>query len=162
MGAGISSPSRRPSASAGVRHMPEQNELPLTTAEPMTSPTARSPAMIPTATATPAPNDHMELGTHAEFLGIMKREEMLAAFFVHDDTGWRLKGHAREPFYRWLASWAMSLKRPSDLGYSDDGYALPPLEITASLVPTTFSRPASCSPRRSRALATGLRCAARR
>jgi hypothetical protein len=66
---------------------------------------------------------------------------MLAAFFVHDDTGWRLKGHAREPFYRWLASWGMSLQRPSDLGYSDDGYALPPLEITACLVPTTFTRP---------------------
>jgi hypothetical protein len=66
---------------------------------------------------------------------------MLAAFFVHDDEGWRLKGHAREPFYRWLASWGMSLKRPSDLGYADDGYALPPLEITASLVPTTFTRP---------------------
>ena len=92
-------------------------------------------------TATPAPNDIAELANHAEFLGIMKREEMLAAFFVHDDQGWRLKGHAREPFYRWLASWGMSLKRPSDLGYSDDGYALPPLEITATLVPTTFTRP---------------------
>ena len=92
-------------------------------------------------TATPAPNDIAELANHAEFLGVMKREEMLAAFFVHDDTGWRLKGHAREPFYRWLASWGMSLKRPSDLGYSDEGYALPPLEITASLVPTTFTRP---------------------
>lgn len=92
-------------------------------------------------TATPAPNDIAELANHAEFLGVMKREEMLAAFFVHDDTGWRLKGHAREPFYRWMASWGMSLKRPSDLGYSDDGYALPPLEITASLVPTTFTRP---------------------
>ncbi len=92
-------------------------------------------------TATPAPNDIAELANHAEFLGVMKREEMLAAFFVHDDQGWRLKGHARDPFFRWLASWAMSLKRPSDLGYSDDGYALPPLEITAGLVPTTFTRP---------------------
>ena len=92
-------------------------------------------------TATPAPNDIAELANHAEFLGVMKREEMLAAFFVHDDTGWRLKGHAREPFYRWMASWGMSLKRPSDLGYEDDGYALPPLEITACLVPTTFTRP---------------------
>jgi superfamily II DNA or RNA helicase len=92
-------------------------------------------------TATPAPNDIAELANHSEFLGIMKREEMLAAFFVHDDQGWRLKGHAREPFYRWLASWGMSLKRPSDLGYPDDGYALPPLEITARLVPTTFTRP---------------------
>jgi superfamily II DNA or RNA helicase len=92
------------------------------------------------ATATPAPNDIAELANHAEFLGIMKREEMLAAFFVHDDTGWRLKGHAREPFYRWLASWGMSLMRPSDLGYSDDGYELPPLEITATLVPTSWTR----------------------
>lgn len=92
-------------------------------------------------TATPAPNDIAELANHAEFLGIMTRSEMLAAFFVHDDTGWRLKGHAREPFYRWLASWGMSLKRPSDLGYADDGYALPGLEITACLVPTTFTRP---------------------
>lgn len=93
------------------------------------------------ATATPAPNDISELANHAEFLGVMKRAEMLAAFFVHDDQGWRLKGHAREPFYRWLASWGMSLTRPSDLGYPDDGYALPPLEITAVLVPTTFVRP---------------------
>jgi SNF2 family DNA or RNA helicase len=67
------------------------------------------------ATATPAPNDIAELANHAEFLGVMRREEMLAAFFVHDDQGWRLKGHAREPFYRWLASWGMSLTRPSDL-----------------------------------------------
>lgn len=92
-------------------------------------------------TATPAPNDIAEIANHAEFLGIMSRVEMLAAFFVHDDQGWRLKGHAREPFYRWLASWGMSLKRPSDLGYSDDGYVLPALEITAVLVPTTFVRP---------------------
>lgn len=93
------------------------------------------------ATATPAPNDIAELANHAEFLGVMKREEMLAAFFVHDDQGWRLKGHARAPFYRWLASWGMSLQRPSDLGYSDEGYALPPLEITAVLVPTDWARP---------------------
>lgn len=92
------------------------------------------------ATATPAPNDIAELANHAEFLGVMKREEMLAAFFVHDDQGWRLKGHARDPFYRWLASWGMSLQRPSDLGYPDDGYALPPLEITACLVPTAWTR----------------------
>lgn len=92
-------------------------------------------------TATPAPNDIAEIANHAEFLGIMKREEMLAAFFVHDDAGWRLKGHARDGFYQWLASWGMSLKRPSDLGYADDGYALPALEITAVLVPTAFVRP---------------------
>lgn len=79
--------------------------------------------------ATPAPNDTAELANHCEFLGIMTRPEMLATFFVHDETGWRLKGHAHEAFYRWLASWAMFLRRPSDLGFSDDGYLLPPLEI---------------------------------
>jgi superfamily II DNA or RNA helicase len=97
-------------------------------------------------TATPAPNDIAELANHAEFLGVMSRPEMLASFFVHDDQGWRLKGHAREPFYRWLASWGMSLKRPSDLGYSDDGYALPPLDITACLVPTSWTPPGQLFP----------------
>lgn len=81
-------------------------------------------------TATPAPNDIAEIANHAEFLGVMTRAEMLAAFFVHDDQGWRLKGHAEEAFYRWLASWGMAIRRPSDLGYSDDGYILPPLTIS--------------------------------
>lgn len=82
------------------------------------------------ATATPAPNDFMELGNHAEFLGIMSYTDMLATFFVHDggDTQkWRLKGHAENEFWRWMASWAVMLRKPSDLGYSDDGYDLPPL-----------------------------------
>jgi DNA modification methylase/superfamily II DNA or RNA helicase len=87
-------------------------------------------------TATPAPNDIAELANHAEFLGIMSRTEMLAMFFVHDDEGWRLKGHAEEPFYRWLASWGMSIRMPSDLGYDDDGYVLPPLNITSVYVKT--------------------------
>lgn len=91
--------------------------------------------------ATPAPNDIAELANHAEFLGVMTRADMLAAFFVHDDQGWRLKGHAREPFYRWLASWGMSLKRPSDLGYSDDGYILPELVIRPVIVVTEWKRP---------------------
>ncbi len=89
------------------------------------------------ATATPAPNDYTELGTHAEFLGICTQAEMLAEFFVHDggDTqSWRLKGHARAAFWRWVASWAALLRRPSDLGYSDDGYALPPLHIEHHVV----------------------------
>lgn len=89
-------------------------------------------------TATPAPNDIAELANHAEFLGILTRAEMLARFFVHDDKGWRLKGHAREPFYRWLASWGMSLKRPSDIGYSDDGYVLPPLSIEPVILPVDY------------------------
>ncbi len=89
-------------------------------------------------TATPAPNDIAELANHAEFLGIMSRVEMLSAFFVHDDAGWRLKGHARDAFYRWLASWGMSIKRPSDLGYSDAGYDLPGLAIERTILPTTY------------------------
>lgn len=80
-------------------------------------------------TATPAPNDIAEIANHAEFLGVMKRSDMLAAFFVHDDDGWRLKGHAQEPFYRWLASWSMAVRKPSDLGYDDEGYVLPGLNI---------------------------------
>lgn len=89
-------------------------------------------------TATPAPNDIAEMANHAEFLGVMTRVEMLSAFFVHDDAGWRLKRHAREPFYRWLASWAMSLTRPSDLGYSDDGYILPPLTVEPRFVRSDY------------------------
>lgn len=82
------------------------------------------------ATATPAPNDYMELGNHAEFLGVMSYTDMLATFFVHDggDTQkWRLKGHAEDEFWKWMCSWAVMLRKPSDLGYSDDGYDLPPL-----------------------------------
>jgi hypothetical protein len=82
------------------------------------------------ATATPAPNDFMELGNHAEFLGVMSFVEMLAMFFVHDGgetQKWRLKGHAESEFWRWMASWSVMLRRPSDLGYPDEGYALPPL-----------------------------------
>lgn len=81
--------------------------------------------------ATPAPNDHMELGTHSEFLGIMGRSEMLAMFFTHDggDTSkWRLKGHAESVFWKWVCSWAVMIQKPSDIGYSDDGYVLPPIQ----------------------------------
>ena len=80
-------------------------------------------------TATPAPNDVAEFANHAEFLGICTRQEMLSMFFVNDDDGWRLKGHARTEFYRWMASWAMMVKLPSDIGFNDDGYVLPKLTI---------------------------------
>lgn len=89
------------------------------------------------ATATPAPNDYTELGTHAEFLGICSRTEMLAEFFVHDGGStqdWRLKGHARGPFWRWVASWAALVQRPSDLGYDDGAYELPPLHVTVHTI----------------------------
>lgn len=82
------------------------------------------------SSATPAPNDVMELGTQAEFLGVMTRSEMLAMYFTHDggDTSkWRVKGHAQKAFWEWMASWAVMIRKPSDLGYSDDGFTLPPL-----------------------------------
>jgi superfamily II DNA or RNA helicase len=88
-------------------------------------------------TATPAPNDYMELGNHAEFLGIMSQQEMLSRWFVHDSANtadWRLKGHAVKPFWEWVASWAACVSMPSDLGYSDEGYKLPPLKITTHRV----------------------------
>ena len=81
------------------------------------------------ATATPAPNDYMELGNHAEFLGVMTATEMLSMFFVHDGgetQKWRLKGHARKEFWKWVCSWAVSMRKPSDIGYSDEGFVLPP------------------------------------
>ena len=88
-------------------------------------------------TATPAPNDHMELGNHAEFLGVMSRVEMLSMFFCHDggDTQeWRLKGHAVRAFWRWVCSWAVSIRKPSDLGYDDAGFSLPPLKVQERVV----------------------------
>ncbi len=85
-------------------------------------------------TATPAPNDVAELCNHAEFLGVMPRAEMLAAFFVHDEIGWRPKGHAIGPMYEWMATWSVALRRPSDAGYSDEGYDLPPLNIEAEVI----------------------------
>lgn len=94
------------------------------------------------ATATPAPNDFMELGNHAEFLGIMSYTDMLATFFTHDngDTQkWRLKGHAENEFWKWMASWAVMLRKPSDLGYSDDGYDLPPLTFTQHTVGVDYA-----------------------
>lgn len=90
-------------------------------------------------TATPAPNDTAELGNHAEFLGLMTRAEMLATFFVHDNRQWLLKGHARRPFFRWLASWGMTVRKPSDLGYEDGSFTLPPLDIREISVPTEWA-----------------------
>jgi hypothetical protein len=84
------------------------------------------------ATATPAPNDYTELGTHAEFLGVCTRAEMLSEFFCHDGGEtqvWRVKGHARQAFWRFVASWGALLRSPSDLGYDDGAYRLPPLTV---------------------------------
>lgn len=84
------------------------------------------------ATATPSPNDHMELGNHAEFLGIMRQQEMLSQWFINDTSTasqeWRLKGHAVEDFWQWVASWSRCATLPSDLGGDDDGYILPEID----------------------------------
>lgn len=111
-------------------------------------------------TATPAPNDQSEIGNHAEFLGVCTMQEMLAMFFIHankvteirvdekrilrkkhgNDKGqeWRLKYHARESFFRWMSSWGMFIRKPSDLGYEDDGYVLPELNIHPSFVDADY------------------------
>jgi DNA modification methylase/superfamily II DNA or RNA helicase len=111
-------------------------------------------------TATPAPNDQVEIGNHAEFLGICRTNEMLAMYFIHankvdyQDVGdgrvvkrkkkgslgqeWRLKNHAQEKFYHWLSTWAISLRYPSDLGYDDDGYILPKLNINPVFVDVDY------------------------
>lgn len=90
-------------------------------------------------TATPAPNDPEELTNQAEFLGHMSRAHMLAAYFVHDDQGWRLKGHARQPMLQWMAGWALAIRKPSDMGYPDDGYQLPGLKIIPELLPVNLT-----------------------
>lgn len=82
--------------------------------------------------ATPAPNDFMELGNHSEFLGVMSYFEMLATFFVHDGgdvSKWRLKGHAVDKFWDWIASWACVVPNPSVLGFKTERYTLPPLNV---------------------------------
>ena len=92
---------------------------------------ARTPYKL-ACTATPAPNDYMELGNHSEFLGVMTRAEMLAMFFVHDGgqtSKWRLKGHAEALYWQWMASWAVFMDNPATLGYTDEGYDLPPLHV---------------------------------
>ncbi|KKN56712.1 hypothetical protein LCGC14_0569410 [marine sediment metagenome] len=92
-------------------------------------------------TATPAPNDYMELGNHSEFLGVMTRTEMLAMFFINDsgEAGkWRLKGHVKDNlFWKWLSSWAVMLSMPSDLGYENGGFELPEIKYHECIIPTT-------------------------
>lgn len=94
-------------------------------------------------TATPAPNDRKELGNHAEFLGVMTLQEMLSEYFVHDSgktQQWRLKGHAEGHFWQWVASWGAMVTRPSDLGYDDAGYDLPPLRIFDHVIGATMAQ----------------------
>ena len=110
-------------------------------------------------TATPAPNDYIELGNHTEFLGICKMNEMLATFFINankehtieidgktyrrkgsnkNGTEWRLKHHAENAFFQWLASWAVTMTKPSDLGYADDGFILPALNINPIFIASDY------------------------
>jgi len=90
-------------------------------------------------TATPSPNDPMELGNHAEFLDVMSRNEMLAMYFVHDGgetSKWRIKGHAVKKFYQFVGSWAIMLSKPSDIGFDMPGYELPTLNILENQIVT--------------------------
>lgn len=102
------------------------------TREAVTSFMARIPYRL-LCTATAAPNDYVELGTSAEALGVMDRKHMLAQFFTHDGgetSKWALKGHAAKgAFWRWVSSWARAVRKPSDLGFQDDGFILPPLTV---------------------------------
>jgi len=103
-------------------------------------------------TATPAPNDYLELGNHAQFLGIMSWAEMAATFFVHDaqskdgtrghqSGAWRLKGHAQDEFWRWLVSWGVFIKHPSDIGFEETRFRLPELSIKDNVVPVDVATP---------------------
>lgn len=90
-------------------------------------------------TATPSPNDTTELCNHAEFLNVMTRTEMLAMYFVHDGgstSDWRLKGHAEQAFWDFVSMWAVMLNKPSDIHFSNDGYDLPPLNVTNEIIET--------------------------
>src|SRR3990167_1366667 len=100
-------------------------------------------------TATPAPNDFMELGNHAEFIGTMTRVEMLSMFFVHDGgetQKWRLKGHAQSDFWKWICSWAVMIRKPSNLGYEDGSFILPELLIHKQIVDTPHNGHATLFP----------------
>lgn len=99
-------------------------------------------------TATPSPNDVSELGNQVEFLGIMSRSEMLAKFFINDGKAgeWRLKGHAHKEFFRWMASWAVFIRRPSDIGFSDEGYELPELNIHPVYIDSDYIPPGEMFP----------------
>jgi len=91
--------------------------------------------------ATPSPNDYMELGNHSQFLGVMSYTEMLAKFFYHDASNtsqWKLKGHAENDFWKWICSWAVMIRKPSDIGFSDEGFELPELKINQVIIPTNI------------------------
>ena len=95
-------------------------------------------------TATPSPNDHMELGNQAEFLGVMSAVEMLAMFFVHDggDTSqWRLKGHGKTRFWEWMSKWSVCIRNPADLGFDGSAYILPGLQLHEHVIESPEALP---------------------
>ena len=95
-------------------------------------------------TATPSPNDHMELGNQAEFLGVMTAAEMLAMFFIHDggDTSqWRLKGHGKTRFWEWMSTWAVCIRNPADLGFDGSRYVLPGLKMHEHIIESPEALP---------------------
>jgi len=115
--------------SGRIKHQDSRTRLELTEA-------CKDTPYLLCASATPAPNDWTELGQHSEFLGVMSAKEMLATFFVHEgsvranaEEDWRLKRHAEQDFWKWVASWAVMIRHPRDLGYEEPGYDLPPLHI---------------------------------
>ena len=104
---------------------------------------ARTPYKL-SCTATPSPNDHMELGNQAEFLGLMTATEMLAMFFVHDggDTSkWRLKGHGKQRFWEWMATWSVCVRNPADLGFDGSAYVLPGLALHEHIIKSPEALP---------------------
>jgi superfamily II DNA or RNA helicase len=115
-------------------------------------------------TATPAPNDYMEIGNHSEFCGVMTRAEMLSMFFVHDGgetSKWRLKGHAEDVFWQWLSTFSVFVDNPNNIGYNIDGYNLPSLNIKEIIVDaeTPISETLTLSERRqARKDSLDLRC----
>ena len=94
-------------------------------------------------TATPAPNDHLELGNHAQFLNVMQSNEMIQRWFINDAMqagNYRLKHHAEEDYWRWVTSWAVCISKPGDLGYPNDGFDIPALEIIPHIVSVDHTR----------------------
>lgn len=93
-------------------------------------------------TATPSPNDFTEIGTHAEFLGVMSMSEMLSTFFINDCMGkkgtgikgWRLKRHAEKEFFKWMASWSVMIRNPNNIGFDGNQYILPKLNIIEHII----------------------------
>lgn len=107
----------------------------------LTSSFAETPYRL-CCTATPSPNDYTEFGQHADFLGVCTREQMLCTYFINDtfNTGdWRLKKHAQSEFWEWVSSWAACVGKPSDIGYCDDGYILPALNLQTRIVKVDHS-----------------------